>query len=300
MPTAVLMVDSIWIWILSDDTIVTFAPRREKEKNVPKHFKNYEADPIISLLHSLNKERRWEINDPFDLVALLIYYCVDSMLKGSVDSNVQVLRAFEGFASDKINDMTATYKKFRKFQQNEQTRFDIGDDLNNTIELRDITDEIDILLKLIDQQRELVVNMKKNYDEEIIKNENRGLKGTAFLKLAINRLDTYKKQLNQLRESTSQARTSYTDLITLKEAHSGVREAQVATEQARIVNIFTLVTIIFSPLSFFSGIFGMVSPTPMALLTSSLLDCHSACLLSCCTCRNVPASSPNHPIQIPR
>lgn len=253
MPNFVLMVDTLWLWILDDATIVSFAPRREKDKgNFPKKFSHHEADPVLELLHSLKRERKWEINDCFDLAALLIYYSVDTLLKGPVGSSVQVLRAFEGFASDKVNSMTKTYKTFRKTQKFENTQFDIEDDLNNTIELRDITDEIEILLKLIGEQLKLVQDIKTKYETQINKEEKRGRKGVAFLHFAEERLHSYQEQLIDLKKSTSQARDSYTELINLKESHSAVR-------QSRIVNIFTLVTIIFSPLSFFAGIFGMVS-----------------------------------------
>ena len=292
MPTTLLMVDTLWLWVLADDTILTFSPRREKEKrnkkqkgnDLPVEFKPYEADPIIDLLQSIKKEKKWEVKDCFDLVALLIYYCVDSLLRGSVESNIQVFRVFEAFASDKINAMTASYHNFRRTQRQKDTQFDIGEDLNNSIELRDIIDEIGILQKLIEEQRKLLHHVIKIYEGEIIPHVKSGERGITFLKFADNRLDDYEEQLDTLKKSASQARISYTELIQLKESHSGVREAHIASEQARIVNIFTLVTIIFSPLSFFAGIFGMVS-IPSITISHYLISC-----LSCCS------FTFNHPI----
>ena len=257
LPLAVLMVDTLWLWILKDDTILTFAPRREAGAD-SKKFDDYQADPIIAVLKSLTVERRAEVNDCFDLAALIIFYCVEALLKGSVDSNLKVFRIFEGFTSDKVEEQTASYKSFRRAQKSERAQFDNGDDLNNLLELRDISDELDIIEELLEQQQKQIDNIVQIYEKKI-NLQKRGRVGTDLLKAAKTRLKVYAEQVGKLSESSNKAQDNYDKLLNLKEAHSGVLEARTASEQARIVNIFTVVTIVFSPLSFFTGVFGMVS-----------------------------------------
>ena len=257
LPLAVLMVDTLWLWILADDTILTFAPRRESNGE-SKSFNDYQADPVIAVLQALTVERRAEVNDCFDLAALIVFYCVESLLKGSVDSNLKVFRIFEGFTSDKVEEQTRSYKEFRKAQKSEKAQFDNGDDLNNLLELRDISDELNVILALLVQQRDEIQNIIDIYEKKI-NLQHRGGLGTDLLKAAKSRLKDYIDHTKKLIDSSTKAQDSYEKLLGLKEAHSGVLEARTASEQARIVNIFTVVTIIFSPLSFFSGIFGMVS-----------------------------------------
>ena len=244
LPLAVLMVDTLWLWILDDQTIVTFAPRRE-DKGESEKFSSYQADPILAVLRSLTVEKNAEVNDCFDLAALLIFHCVEALLKGSVDSNLKVFRIFEGFLSDKIEDQTKSYKEFRKSQKSEKAQFDNGDDLNNLLELRDISDEIEILETLLKQQRQLVESIINIYEKKI-NVQQRGRVGIDLLKAAKYRLNVYIGQLDTLSKNSTKAQESYDKLLNLKEAHSGVLEARVASEQARIVNIFTIVTIIFS------------------------------------------------------
>ena len=265
LPLAVLMVDTLWLWILADDTILTFAPRRESSSD-SKSFNTYQADPVINVLQALTVERRAEVNDCFDLAALIVFYCVESLLKGSVDSNLKVFRIFEGFTSDKVEEQTASYKAFRKAQKSERREFDNGDDLNNLLELRDISDELNVILVLLTQQRDQVQNIIDIYEKKI-NTQSRGGLGTDLLKATKTRLKDYISLTEKLIESSTKAQDSYDKLLSLKEAHSGVLEARTASEQARIVNIFTVVTIVFSPLSFFSGIFGMVSHCSCSLST---------------------------------
>ena len=243
IPLAVLMVDTLWLWILSDDTIVTFAPRRE-DQGEPEKFSSYQADPVLAVLRSLTVERNAEVNDCFDLAALLIFHSVEALLKGSVDSNLKVFRIFEGFLSDKIEEQTASYKQFRAAQKSEKAQFDNGDDLNNLLELRDISDELEILETLLKEQERLMNHTIAIYEKKI-NLQQRGLVGIGLLKAAKNRLNIYIGQLEILAKNSAKAQESYDKLLNLKEAHSGVLEARVSSEQARIVNIFTIITIIF-------------------------------------------------------
>ena len=278
-PLAVLMVDTLWLWILADDTILTFAPRREQYKGETEQYA-FHADPIKHVLRSLAEDKVAEVQDPFDLAALIIYYCVEALLKGSSESNLKVFRVFEGYTSDLIEKQTDAFKKFRGelIEKKEpdiwkpfRTRAkkspdqpkiylgkdsDHGEDLNNLLELRDIADELKIIHTLLDQQLEQVENMIAQYSK-IIQRCKQGAQGREFLQAAKRRVEEYQKQVKTLDESCKQSINDYKDLLNLKEAHSGVEEARIASEQARTVTIFTIITIIFSPLSFLASIFGM-------------------------------------------
>ena len=147
LPLAVLIVNTLWLWILADDTILTFAPRRESNGE-SKSFNDYQADPVIAVLQALTVEQRVKVNDCFNLAALIVFYCVESLLKGSINSNLKVFRIFKGFTSDKVEEQTRSYKEFRKAQKSEKTQFNNGDNLNNLLELRNIFDELNVILAL--------------------------------------------------------------------------------------------------------------------------------------------------------
>ena len=259
--------------------MLSFAPAREESTDEATNFTCH-ADPIREVWRSLLIERIASVKDCFDLAALIVYHCVESLLRGSSESSLKVFRVFEGYTSDKIEAQTIAYKKFRQEvsnKLNEQNIFqttedngdtrtkdeqetDIGKDLNNLLELNDITDELKILAKLLKEQTQQVDDLIKKY--EMINKEpyRRGILGLEILNKAKGRIKAYEMQVAELNQSATESAEKYENLIDLKESHSGVQEARVASEQARVVNIFTIITIIFSPLSFFAGIFGMVGP----------------------------------------
>lgn len=276
---AVLMIDTLWLWILANDTILSFAPRRE-ERGETKGY-SIHTDPVNAVLTSLDVEESEAVNDCFDLAALIVLRAVEAVLRDSAESSLKVFRVFEGYASDLLEEQTEAFKAFRKHLNDRQadvfdafrakqsedpsrdgTRTNLNKDLYNFLELRDISDELETIKQLLDQQSKLVGNMLRQY-KRIIQTHHQGLLGKEFLSAAKDRLEAYKDQVDKLAKSSKDAQDSYEKLLTLKEAHSGVQEARVASEQARVVNIFTIITIIFSPLSFFAGIFGMVGHSPV-------------------------------------
>ena len=280
-PPTVLMVDTIWLWILADDIVLSFVPRREAANEGNEELDETEevalhADPVKAVMRSL-ADQNAVVKDSFDLTALVVLHCVDALLRGSTESSLKVLRVFEGYASEKIEEQTTAYKNFRKqvngkledwkiFQTtkgvgapriNEGQETDIGKDLFNLLELQDILDELKTLRKLLKLQSDQVCSKSEKY--KMLERFNKGAYGREILKEAKRRIEVYTKQIEELSDSTTESVERYKSLLELKEAHSAVQEARVTSEQARVVNIFTIITIIFSPLSFFAGIFGMVS-----------------------------------------
>lgn len=92
----------------------------------------------------------------------------------------------------------------------------------------------------------------------------KGLHGTSLLKEAEAALVGYEAQVEGMIRSSKVAQMAFENLLDLKQKHSNIVEAhmtryqtEMASEQSRSVMIFTVFTIIFLPLSFFSSVFGM-------------------------------------------
>ena len=276
-PQAVLMVDTLWLWILADDTILTFAPKRECADEETSEYSSH-ADLVEHIKRSMTEERN-NVKDPFDFAALIICCCIDALLRGSTESNLRVFHVFESHASDLIERQTQASRSFKDelYDKRETGTWklsrafdtysvhpqgyigkdsDHGDDFTNLLELRDIADELNTIKSLLNQQLEQVKQMIKQY-RTIWKSCRRGYHGKEFLQEGQRRIERYKRQIESLESSCQQAIGDYKDLLNLKETHSGVEEARTASEQARTVTIFTVITIIFSPLSFLASIFGM-------------------------------------------
>ena len=276
----VLMVDTIWLWILADDTVLSFAPPREPlDKEPDSRFSH--NDPFEAVLRSARRKNA-RICDGFDLAGLIVHHYVDALLRDSTKSSLKLLSKFDQFTSSIVEDQItafrrfgnslskdrkASYEAFHKTRQRQDLRIDL--DLLNFLELRDVQDELSIIEHLLKEQDEQVKAMFRGWSQKI--KPDRGRYGTRSLLNAQRRIENYLKITTTLKQNAKDAQEGYKDILDLKQTHSGVREAEVASDQARVVNIFTIITIVFSPLSFFAGIFGMVSLLPLSLLDISLV-----------------------------
>ena len=141
---------------------------------------------------------------------------------------------------------------------------DNSKDLNNLLELRDIEDELKTLKKLLNEQQKIIEDMLEDYKELNESPAGKGRIGTAILLDLQDTLEDYEDQVKDMLESADVAQDSYQQLLDMKQKHSNIIEAhlsreqtETAAEQSRSVMIFTVVTIIFLPLSFLSSLFGM-------------------------------------------
>jgi hypothetical protein len=78
------------------------------------------------------------------------------------------------------------------------------------------------------------------------------------------RLKVHKRDIDAMDEQSERLYKSLTDLLDLKQKHSNALEARFSSEQAlaaakegQTVMVFTIVTIIFMPMSFFAAYFGI-------------------------------------------
>lgn len=139
---------------------------------------------------------------------------------------------------------------------------DIGAETDLLTETKDIRDEIAMITKVIEDQRTVLEAMRPCITDIFQKEHRRqqDLKRrfeeqSTLLKNHISDLERMDKQASRIYESI-------TDLLDLKQKHANALEARFARDQAadtarqsQTIMVFTIVTIIFLPLSFMAGIF---------------------------------------------
>ncbi|EPS29369.1 hypothetical protein PDE_04318 [Penicillium oxalicum 114-2] len=255
----VLMVDQLWLWIVDQKTIVTFFPNQEATT-------------------SEDLARRFETAG--DLAALIMLHATTVLLDRTLHRDLQVLRIFEESISILTESVTKSFKRFRNqgfvqgpadFDRNAQgknmtaaerdardrrTARRNRDDLSVLLELRDIEDELATILKLLDQQDTVIKSMIKYFDQDGC--------GKVFLDAAQMRIDEYRTQIGEMKENSHLAQKAVETLLDLKQKQANVDEAKMARweaeetqNQSRSLMIFTIFTVIFLPLSFFTSLFGI-------------------------------------------
>ncbi|KAF2451964.1 hypothetical protein P171DRAFT_401831 [Karstenula rhodostoma CBS 690.94] len=220
-----------------------------------------------------NSRKRDPIRQPEDLVSRIIETCCSVFDRMQ---NVEWLRFYQMFEDSvgTIDDKES--KLFRDFQRrsnrllkldnsnkyyNESKNalltnlLDIGDEIALLVEVKDIRDEVNIILTVLNIQRKLVDQMSQAMGKE-----------NALLRTPVVK-NIILADMNDFTKLDSQARTiqeKLNTLMDLKQKAANAWEAKEAREtavaagkQGNTVLVFTVVTIIFLPLSFMSSFFAI-------------------------------------------
>jgi hypothetical protein len=130
------------------------------------------------------------------------------------------------------------------------------------LELRDLEDEISTLLRLFDHQEAVVQEMRDIYRSEALRHLTHN--GRAFLDEALRRLGEYRTQTREMLRRVDTTRNDYEKLLEMVQRQAQVDEVrwsrlqtELASSQNLSVMIFTTFTVVFLPLTFFTGLFGM-------------------------------------------
>jgi len=140
---------------------------------------------------------------------------------------------------------------------------DIGAETNLLAEIKDIRDELNMIAKVLEDQRNVIPDLEASVTD-IYSEEHRG--NTRDLrrrfKDMLKTIDTHIRDLERMDIQAERIYKSITDLLDLKQKHANAFEARFARDQAagtarqsQTIMVFTIVTIIFLPLSFIAALF---------------------------------------------
>ncbi|KAH8202507.1 hypothetical protein TruAng_003315 [Truncatella angustata] len=153
---------------------------------------------------------------------------------------------------------------------------DIGTETSLLTEVRDIRDELNILTMILNSQLWTLGDLKNCLIEELslsaassrlMRNHANNSHVADIRKRTLEQerhLKVHKRDIQTMEEQAERLYQSLTDLLDLKQKHSNALEARFASEQAlsaaregQTVMVFTIVTIIFLPMSFIAAYFGI-------------------------------------------
>jgi len=272
------MVDQLWLWIVDKQTVITFFGSKEKEE-MDKGLRG-EGNLRSEIYRDVNGDYASQCKDPFDFAALAVYHAVKAMLDRTIDRDLQVFCIFEEYISILTERQTKSFKKFRNKHGledaediNDEHHIDNRTDLNALLELRDIEDELNTIRKLIKEQQSCVSNMLDRYNMLRLQHGigDLGVNGISFLTEVNQFLGENDGRIQVMKDNARAAQQGFKDLLDMKQKQASIVEAhlarkqthlthkqtEAAVEQSRVFLIFTVITIIFLPLSFFASVFGI-------------------------------------------
>ncbi|RYO95467.1 hypothetical protein DL762_000029 [Monosporascus cannonballus] len=246
-----VMVDQLWCWVLDEKTILSFFPSQDLQ---------YHGEGFIDLYVSI-RQNCSSCETVWDLYSVLVKEATTYLFRQENRKFTDLIETYSGILSSSLLD-----------DQRE---------LKLVLEVADIIDELKMIQHLVDKQREvlksLILALRKlnpsrdNQSHQVFSNikisdnisrdsatQTNGIAGAArdsvisaeeVLVMLLSEIDTVKKDVEYTHKMLL-------DLLDLKQKTASLAEARSTTQQGRAIMLFTIVTVIFLPLSFFTSYFG--------------------------------------------
>ncbi|KAF6805552.1 ankyrin repeat protein [Colletotrichum sojae] len=296
----VVMVDQLWMWILDKKTIITSFPKRYGTN------KQDASGVHKSIRTRIQTARKNQIRSVFDVALIILDECSNTFFdRTKTPANKQTV-SFDHLwhwtqrAAD-IYNSTAKWAT-EDLSQLHLSLLNINPEGKLQREIKDIIDELDIMIHVNNKQREVIKRFTKHVeamydptgewrDETMSPDGDRSYRSQRQRRQNDSPYDNpetkereqdefswFRKQaydlildvgdriteLEGLRKSAESTSQGIKDLLDLKQqqasilqAWQSVKQADESVRQGRSIMIFTIVTIIFLPLSFMSSVFGM-------------------------------------------
>lgn len=281
-----LMVDQLWLWFVKGkdgqpDTIITSFPSR-KGAIFPQSSR--EADDIESTV--LNDDNRLSIEDSTDLVSRILSVCCNSFDRHQHLDPINFLQFFESAIGRAEEEETRLFRRFRRRAKmlhalHEMHRtyskhrsmllkklLDILKESKLLKEIKDILDEIKMIKAVINDQTKVVKTLQKIVADR--RSITRGSIGSSYVfevdkfSEVVNLLEETKESFDLMESHAKEVEKGLEHLLDLKqkqanlwEARSSREGAEHAARQGSTILVFTVVTIIFLPLSFMASFFAL-------------------------------------------
>ncbi|KAI1409325.1 hypothetical protein F5Y13DRAFT_92301 [Hypoxylon sp. FL1857] len=256
----------------------------EYGREIPPLLENNPLDIYRSVLKHLHTTKRSPITSACTLASLITKACVDVFDPHSVPSEFQFFDFFEtslGIVADRAAQQLEYFRTSitlgRITPDNDAHRSDLVVETEILVEVEDIRDELNILKTVLEDQKVVLEGLTKTF--RLFSSEQADSSNSKFPPLEQNRIlesHLYRiKKMETIADRTSkilitlldlkQKQASISEAISARKqaensAHYAQQQAEQAEEtakQGRTLMLFTVVTILFLPLSFMAAFFAI-------------------------------------------
>ncbi|CAM1504717.1 Fc.00g023080.m01.CDS01 [Cosmosporella sp. VM-42] len=247
----IAMVDQLWIFLIDKHSIVTFFPSHELQL-VNSHSPATSSSSTNPKFHDLYSAMMLQCQSCWNIVLftrVLVETSVTSLFRLENRKFADLLGIYRWAIGNKSARQTAHFQDFHRVQSGTRSTdsdHDSRAELKLALEVADILDEINMLHRLMEKQQEVVKSL-------YIKLRDLGYQGDYKLSPL---LEVIMEELRGMRSDAEHTHKMLLDLLDLKQKAASLAEVRSSTKQGRAVMLFTIFTVIFLPLSFFSSYFG--------------------------------------------
>ncbi|TVY18934.1 Ankyrin-2 [Lachnellula arida] len=266
----VLMVDQLWLWILDENTVITSFPQRWTEPKKDDLDTNNKTDVLEAIIRSVDKSEA-TIPDGYKLAEFIVNACASlcfavtlshdgnlpfpgcyGIIIGQVaDIETHLFREFTQAVRDEAEGAEGAAKGNSKATLNvDESTFSIHRETEQLEVVKDVRDELNMILiilrdqlKAVDESNHISLFKPTSLHDSICLHEN---------------------EIKALDRRAEKVYIALKDLLDLKQKQANVAEArsqrhqaEETTTQGKAILLFTIITIIFLPLSFLSSFFAI-------------------------------------------
>jgi len=281
----ILMVDQLWLWVIAGDpqqnilpSVVTCFPERH----------GVESGPLDDLRRNImgsnmgNSNSTQPIRTTADLVSKIVSTCSDVFSWSQKEELVRFLHFFEatvGKVGDKESRLLEEFttqshelhrlsEKYRHYDLEKELLLDKLLDIRPQTkllrEVKDIEDEIKIILHVLNEQvRVLSMEHIASYFKQggstskLKDNDQLCKEPLEIIGRAVNNFESLHKQTKEVHNGLNHLMDLQQKQASVWEARSTREGARATRRQGNVMVIFTMVTIIFLPLSFMASFFAL-------------------------------------------
>ncbi|KAL1621012.1 hypothetical protein SLS56_009428 [Neofusicoccum ribis] len=280
----ILMVDQLWLWFIKGkkdgepDTIITSFPSRE---GAEFQQSSREVDDLQGSV--LGDDNRKSISTSMDLVSRILSVCCNAFDRHQHVESVNFLQFFESAIGRAEEDQTRLFRRFRRrakwlhslhemnrtYSQNRsmllKKLLDILKESKLLKEIKDILDEIKMIKSVLKDQTKVVNALQSMVETRapfasttsLADNENKFGDVLNLLnetECSFDLMEVHAKEVEKGLEHLLDLKQKQANLW---EARSSREGAEAAARQGSTILVFTVVTIIFLPLSFMASFFAL-------------------------------------------
>ncbi|KAL1979537.1 hypothetical protein VTN96DRAFT_5584 [Rasamsonia emersonii] len=141
---------------------------------------------------------------------------------------------------------------------------DIGQETDLLAEAKDIRDELNMIRTVLEYQKQVLFDLQEAICDIYLEEHRSQQEIKKRFREQQRIIDMHVKDVDRMDKQTERIYDSITDLLDLKQKHANAFEARFArdqaagtTRQSRTIMVFTIVTVIFLPLSFIASFFAI-------------------------------------------
>ncbi len=250
---------------------------------------------LDGIIEETNAKTRPPIQSAYDLAMLITSRCSGMFDRHRLgDEEYQFLDIFESSIGTVTNRESQLFRRFNRasalsaqwLQHNRRDErrssaggsdaifpdalLDIGVETSLLAEIKDIRDELNIIAVILESQMTLLLGFESGITEELRLEGSRRTTETVIGEIRKRSreqkrvLEVHQKDIDRMDRQAESIYMSLTHLLDLKQKHSNALEARfardhavIAARQGQTIMVFTIVTIIFLPMSFIAAFFAI-------------------------------------------